>query len=148
MLVKNINDVKREFAKFLGATYAPESDEFEMYGIIESIEDGEDEKHFFTPEQMPFEFDYNWLMALTEKIESLGFEVFINGLYCNITEGGLSDLEIESRGVSTKKMAILDACTEFIENYNKFKTSVEFAKPCDFAEYYNIIVEQREDKNG
>lgn len=117
MLVKNINDVKREFAKFLGATYAPESDEFEMYGIIESIDDGEDEKHFFEPCEMPFESDYNWPMELVTKIESLGFEVFINGLYCRITDSGLTDLEIESGEVTTKKMAILDACEQFIEYY-------------------------------
>lgn len=111
------DDRNRVFAKFLGATYAPESDEFEMYGIIDTIEDGENEKHFFKPSEMPFDTDYNWIMAVCNKIISLGFTLSIGELYSRITYYENIYFIIESGDVTSNNEAILDACHKFLKSY-------------------------------
>lgn len=58
------------------------------------------------------------LMPVVEKIESLGYDVFINGLYCRITDSGLSDFEIESSEVACKIESVFSTCVEFAEWYN------------------------------
>lgn len=113
-MTTQIEERNRAFAKFLGATYAPESDEFEMYGIIDTIEDGENEKHFFKPSEMPFDTDYNWIMAVCNKIISLGFTLFIGELYSRITYYENIYFIIESGDVKNNKEAILEVCTHFI----------------------------------
>jgi hypothetical protein len=48
---------------------------YEMYGVIENIEDEVDEKHFFLVEELKFHSDWNWLMQVINKIINLK-EVF------------------------------------------------------------------------
>lgn len=108
-MVREINEAKKLFIQFLNVDCSLIQNE-------SNIPFESDYNH-----AIPFESDYNWSMALVDKIESLGFEVFINGLYCRITDSGLTDLEIESGEVTTKKMAILDACEQFIDYYNNIK---------------------------
>jgi hypothetical protein len=61
-------------AEFTGAVqsykpYAPNEDmEFHMYGVIECIEDGPDEQHYFLPDDMQFDTDWNWLMSVVARI--------------------------------------------------------------------------------
>jgi hypothetical protein len=40
---------------------------YELYGIIEVIDDGEHEKHFFLPEEMLFNEYWDWLMPAVKK---------------------------------------------------------------------------------
>jgi len=40
---------------------------YEMYGLIESIEDGVYEKHFFLPSEMKFHTSWDWLRPVVEK---------------------------------------------------------------------------------
>ena len=114
--------------------------EFEMYGIIESIEDREDTKHFYQPEEMLFNSDWNWLMEVVEKIENLpsrtlqgnyylGNEVKIykaintNTHYCEINlvkESGYRIVSIQFNKESKIK-SVYDACLEFIKWYNEQK---------------------------
>lgn len=42
--------------------------EYEMYGVIDCIPDGINEKHFFTPYEMLFNSSWDWLMPVVEKI--------------------------------------------------------------------------------
>lgn len=115
------DDRNRVFAKFLGAIYAPESDEFDMYGVIDTIKDtiekGENGKHFFKPSEMPFDTDYNWVMALCNKITLLKFGIFIGKLYCRITDYENMYFIIESGDVTSNNEAILDACHKFLKSY-------------------------------
>ena len=70
----NTTENNKIIAEFMGANpfrEYPDEDIFsyEMYGIIESINDGENEKHFYLPEQMLFSSDWNWLMEVVEKVK-------------------------------------------------------------------------------
>ena len=68
-------------------------------------------------EYAKYSTSWDWLMPVVEKIESLGYDVFINGLYCRITDSGLSDFEIESSEVARKIEAVFSSCVEFAEWY-------------------------------
>ena len=67
----------RIIADFIGAVqvYKPyvntDDMEYDMYGVIPTIEDGENEKHYFLPQEMLFDTDWNWLMVVVEKIENI-----------------------------------------------------------------------------
>jgi hypothetical protein len=70
---------------------------------------------------MKFHSDWNWLMEAVEFIEHKGYDVFINGLYCRITDSGLSDFEIESGEALNKKEAVFLAVSDFAKLYNEGK---------------------------
>ena len=109
--------------------------EFEMYGIIESIEDREDIKHFYQPEEMLFNSDWNWLMEVVEKIEQTTIKetygqfnekesnaivsVVIENKFCQILSNGIYLNEIISENEETKIEAVYNACIEFIKWYNE-----------------------------
>ena len=59
-------------AEFLGAKPISlgASVEYEMYGIIECIKDGVNEKHFFIPDEMEFKESWDWLMPVVRKIDN------------------------------------------------------------------------------
>lgn len=107
--------------------------EFEMYGIIESIEDREDTKHFYQPEEMLFNSDWNWLMEVVEKIESLKspydgfswsvepFSVLINrnNVYIQVDAGKSDDISFPDMHCKTKIEMVYNTCVEFIKWYNE-----------------------------
>ena len=57
-------------AEFMGAKpiVLGNSTEYEMYGIVECINDGVDEKHFFIDDEMEFHNSWDWLMPVVGKI--------------------------------------------------------------------------------
>ena len=63
-------------AEFMGVNPTILGDEitYEMYGIIDCIEDGVDEQHFFLEEQLIFHTSWDWLMPVVEKIENGGLD--------------------------------------------------------------------------
>ena len=65
-------------AEFMGAKpiVLGISTEYEMYGIIECINDGVDEKHFFIDDEMEFHTSWDWLMPVVKKISSCIEEPF------------------------------------------------------------------------
>lgn len=70
---------------------------------------------------LQYNSSWDYLMPVVEKIESKGFDVFINGLYCRITDSGMSNFEIESGDVKSKIEAVWLAVVEFIKWYNSQK---------------------------
>lgn len=72
---------------------------------------------------LKFHTDWNWLMEAVEKIESLGYDVFINTTVCRITDCGQTDFEIEEFTNNSKIEAVYNACVEFIKWYNEQKTN-------------------------
>lgn len=65
-----------------------------------------------------FEYDWNWLMQVVDKIESLGVVVEIRENVCYIetsTNNYYSELE------ETKIQATYKACVEFVKWYNEQK---------------------------
>ncbi len=57
-------------AEFMGVNPTISGDEitYEMYGVIDCIEDGVDEQHFFLEEQLLFHTSWDWLIPVVEKI--------------------------------------------------------------------------------
>ncbi len=58
-------------AEFMGVNPTILGDEitYEMYGIIDCIEDGLDEQHFFLEEELMFYDSWDWLIPVVNKIE-------------------------------------------------------------------------------
>jgi len=77
-------------------------------------------------ENLKFHSDWNWLMEVVEKIESLVFpnDTYYNfnilsGCYVTIIDSKIN--EFGSYSGSTKIEAVYNACIEFIKWYNKNK---------------------------
>ena len=120
----------RIIADFIGAvqTYKPyvntDDMEYDMYGVIPTIEDGENEKHYFLPQEMLFDTDWNWLMVVVEKIENIedenrcskyNFEMVQT--FVEIIDNNNSDTIVEI-DKNTKIQATYKAVVEFIKWYN------------------------------
>ena len=120
----------RIIADFIGAiqAYKPyvntDDMEYDMYGVIPTIEDGENEKHYFLPQEMLFDTDWNWLMVVVEKIENMedenrcskyNFEMVQT--FVEIIDNNNSDTIVEI-DKNTKIQATYKAVVEFIKWYN------------------------------
>ena len=64
-----------------------------------------------------FDSDWNWLMEVVEKIESLNFIVYIETNYCQLYNATNHEELIKSI-YSTKIESVYNACVEFIKWYN------------------------------
>ena len=120
----------RIIADFIGAvqTYKPyvntDDMEYDMYGVIPTIEDGENEKHYFLPQEMLFDTDWNWLMEVVEKIENIKIETYkvrvdIYFNCCQIYPTHWDKLISIYGNNETKLQATYRAVVEFIKWYNK-----------------------------
>lgn len=65
--------------------------------------------------------DWNWLMGVVEKIESLEFDfaIYTGSSASIINTGNFPFKEIVSEGGKNKIEAVYNACIEFVEWYNK-----------------------------
>jgi len=130
----NTTENNKIIAEFLGAI-PNKGGEYEMYGIIPSIEDELSEKHFFFGSEMPFTTNWNWLMEVVEKIQNVpsydkdkfGTIVKIEGRNCSIKSDNYGSKNKEySKKIyfnanysgDTKIQAVYDACVDFIKWYN------------------------------
>ena len=62
-------------AEFMGANPTKESTNvyaYDMYGIIDTIEDGVNEQHFFLSSEMKFHSSWDWLMPVVKKCMRTG----------------------------------------------------------------------------
>ena len=105
-------------AEFMGVKESQYKNEYEMYSVIECIEDEENEKHFFKPDEMLFNSDWNWLMEVVEKIESIGFTFETKKNWARITRKG-ENIILRWEEDKTKIEAVYNACIEFIKWYNE-----------------------------
>lgn len=69
-------------------------------------------------ENLKFHSDWNWLMEVVEKIESLGYLVEIRENVCFIKT---SEQDYFSELEETKLQAVYRACVKFIKWYNEQK---------------------------
>ena len=81
------------------------------------------EQDFLFIEDLKFHSDWNWLMEVVEKIESLGFVFQIHHNVVNIFNGETKENGIynETFQGKTKIKTIYNACVEFIKWYNEQK---------------------------
>lgn len=75
MTTEQIKEYNNLCAEFLGARRFAATNEYELYGLVECLEDGENEQHFFEPKDMLFHSDWNWIMEMVEAIEKMGYWV-------------------------------------------------------------------------
>ena len=117
-------------AEFMGAKpiVLGNSTEYEMYGIVECIDDGVDEKHFFIPHEMKYHTSWDWLMPVVEKIE----DIENKEISTDIVKYHLYDVEIRQNvttihGTNIEETAgdklfnTYHAVVKFIKQYNKIK---------------------------
>ena len=116
-------------AEFMGAK-PNKGGEYEMYGIIQNIEDGENEQHFFFSSEMKFHTDWNWLMEVVEKIEnfrmkqfenSMEYSVMIEQQRCIITSETKGEIYYFAGNIGGKIAVVYDATISFIKWYNENK---------------------------
>ena len=115
----NIIENNKLIAEFLGEIKQPF--EFPQFGYINIMGDWKDT---FFDDQLKFHKDWNWLMEVVEKIESLSKEgetymFSITKFSARVTYKGsrIVDLPIDN----TKIEAVYNACVEFIKWYNEQK---------------------------
>lgn len=125
MTHQEIIEANRLLAEFLGAAENPHG-EYEMYGVIPTIDDSESDKHFYNPMEMEFSSSWAWIMQVVEKIESISVgnelqhEVLMNGCNCRIIDrAGTVITEYESE--RTKIDAVYYTCVDFVKWYNENK---------------------------
>ena len=131
--MENIAENNKLIAEFMGAK-PNKGGEYELYGIIEGIEDGEHEQHFFFGSEMKFSTDWNWLMEVVKNIEKTKIRethgqfneneyeaiisISIENTFCQILSNGAFINEIISINGESKIEAVYSACVEFIKWYN------------------------------
>lgn len=116
--MKNIVDNNKLIAEFLewnkGENY---SNEFQFYEAFrESV-------YQTTPSEMKFHSDWNWLMPVVEKIESLDFIFEILSTRVDIADYRVIAFKKRFEPIikETKIEAVYNACIEFIKWYNEQK---------------------------
>jgi hypothetical protein len=72
---------------------------------------------------LSFDRDWNWLMSVVDKIESLGYEFFIVESRCRIAHNTDKSIEtiIYFENMGKKIDACYDSVVQFIEWYNETK---------------------------
>ena len=120
---KEVLEGNKLIAEFMGVAPVYD-DEYEMYQVIQVIEDVEDEQHFFTPKEMLFHSDWNWLMEVVDKLDYLGAKVTIGRMKGDIEY--IDPLNAENKvevGIAcgVKITAVYAAIVQFINWYNSNK---------------------------
>ena len=92
--------------------------------------------YLLAPSNLMFHSDWNWLMEVVEKIESLGYRTLTENECFMITKNKLSSFDVRSKDDystlfsdnyeinhygGSKKENVYNACVEFIKWYNEQK---------------------------
>tara|TARA_R100001510_G_scaffold49009_1_gene47149 strand:- start:781 stop:1188 length:408 start_codon:yes stop_codon:yes gene_type:complete len=96
-------------AEFMGVKPTILGDEitYEMYGIVDCIEDGLDEQHFFLEEELHFHTSWDWLMPVVQKCLDVSNDDNIEDFY-------------SIQNVVPNREATYKAVVEFINEHNKY----------------------------
>lgn len=103
-------------AEYLGAKTSYGS--YDLFGIIEAID--QDDPHCYAPRNLKFEEDWNWLMAVVEKLsKDKNFEYriergWVEFKYLPIYRGNYFVGKGENRFRSTQE-CLFKACVELVE---------------------------------
>ena len=76
---------------------------------------------YFHERDLKFHKDWNWLMEVVEKIESIGFTFETKKNWARITRKG-ENIILRWEEDKTKIEAVYNACIEFIKWYNENKS--------------------------
>lgn len=106
-------------AKFLGVK-VDINGEYEMFGVIPNID--QVDQHFYTPEEMLFRSDWNWMIAVIDKINDLDGHKYQVEVYPTICR--IRGANIEQYG-NTMLDAVYFACVTFIEQKDEIARLVD-----------------------
>ena len=110
--MKNIIEKNKIIAEFLNLT-----SQVIFEQVFAVCENGK--TNFYKKDELKFHSDWNWLMEVVEKIESLGYRIEIVKHICRIY---LSNKETIIISENTPKIeAVYNAVVEFIKWYNENK---------------------------
>lgn len=88
--------------------------DFRDFDVIDTFETAHDD--------MKFNSDWNWIMMVVEKIESLGYAVYIKTRGCFIEDEAEKLIAFEFKGGNVSKVeATYNSCIEFVKWYNDTK---------------------------
>ena len=112
--MKNIIENNKLIAEFLSVKIHP-CETIENFKVLPIEERGLYNGYFI--DALKYHEDWNWLMQVVEKIESLGYRIEIVKHICRIY---LSNKETIIISENTPKIeAVYNACVEFIKWYNE-----------------------------
>ena len=118
--MENIIENNKIFAEFLDWEFDDLSETFEtpFLKLVDPKAFGDEQFSCKLQDfELEFHSDWNWLMEVVEKIESLGYRIEIVKHICRIY---LSNKETIIISENTPKIeAVYNACVEFIKWYNK-----------------------------
>ena len=109
--MKNILESNELIAKFIG---------FELLKDLLAGNQGFINIDIDIYEQCKFHSDWNWLMKVVEKIESLGYSLDIKLAWCRIRQiKNINVIVLRWEEDKTKIEAVYNSCIGFIQWYNK-----------------------------
>ncbi len=117
-------------AEFMGAVGTPKYNptEWDVYitGCLDVDSDDEKAQHFYTPDEMKYHKEWNWLMPVVEKInDTERYEVCIGDCHCHITDTENDNFKVRALTLSlqgkTTIEATYQAVVEFIKWYDQNK---------------------------
>ena len=116
----NTTENNKLIAEFLGWTKKidKEGEETPFYNLPIKFNNPQGVKEYIPLEGFIFDTDWNWLMEVVEKIESLGNNFIIEGNRGFINIPQIKQIELRKE---TKIEAVYNACVEFIKWYNEQK---------------------------
>lgn len=133
MTQEQIIEGNKLIAEFMGAVVNNYTlGEYEMYGIVSCLEDGENEQHFFIPNEMLFHYSWDWLMPVVDKIESI---IFNKDNSFNVTIGSTNFCVIQDSNGEVY---------ESIEDYRESKLLTTYVAITEFIKWYNEQLKENE----
>lgn len=119
MTHQEIKEANRLIAEFLGATKNTHG-EYEMYGIIPTIDGRDFGKHFYLPGEMEFSTSWGWLMKVVAEIDDLGYVVTIRSCGYTQIDGEHLPFIIEEDGGDSIESTYF-TCIDFVKWHNEIK---------------------------
>ena len=122
--MNNIVESNKLIVEFMGGLWGETSQKYGIgnaqYLAIGTFKNLVKAKHHYSLNELLYHSDWNWLMEVVEKIESLGYKInnFSNNNYIYIGKDNVSSVIINEANL-TKKEAFYKACVEFIKWYNE-----------------------------
>ena len=102
-------------AEFMGGYQYDQEDDFITFDFTNNIFSNDT----ISLKHLKFDIDWNWLMEVVEKIDSLcintGFEIYSRYVHIRVN----NNLTISSNVCNSKREAVYKACVEFVKWYNE-----------------------------